>query len=145
MSNDLQKMLQCLRVKSLKTAKWASESQKDRHWHDSLLKVTLNEVRQGKTDAEVHDLTDNLTTEWFSVYDTRKEVQKMVDGARNLIPANEIKAEREIENFSQVGDVSYKLQRKDVAKRLGMNVGALDKLRKQKQHERAEATVLDVL
>ena len=69
----------------------------------------------------------------------------MIDGARNLIPANEIKAEREIENLSQVGDVSYQLQRKDVAKRLGMNVGALDKLRKQKQHERAEATILDVV
>ena len=145
MSNDPQKMLQCLRGKSVKTAKWASESQKDGHWHDSLLKVTLNEVRQGKTNVEIHDLTDNLTTEGFNVYDMRKEVQKMVDGARNLIPANEIKAEREIENFSQVGDVSYQLQRKDVAKRLGMTVGALDKLRKQKQHERAEATALDVV
>ena len=107
--------------------------------------MTLNLVRQGKTDAEIHDLTDNLTTEGFSVYDTRKEVQKMVDGARKLIPANEIKAEREIENLSQVGDVSYQLQRKDVAKRLGMTVGALDKLRKQKQYERAEATALDVV
>ena len=145
MSNDPQKMLQCLRGKSAKTAKWASESQKDGHWHKNILKVTLNEVRQGKTDAEIHDLTDNLTTEGFSVYDTRKEVQKMVDGARKLIPANEIKAEREIENLSQVGDVSYQLQRKDVAKRLGMTVGALDKLRKQKQHERAEATALDVV
>ena len=40
---------------------------------------------------------------------------------------------------------SYQLQRKDVAKRLGMTVGAIDKPRKQKQHERAEATVLDVV
>ena len=126
MSNDPQKMLQCLRGKSAKTAKWASESQKDGHWHENLLKVTLNLVRQGKTDAEIHDLTDNLTTEGFRVHDTRKEVQKMVDGARKLIPANEIEAEREIENLSQVGDVSYQLQRKDVAKRLGMTVGALD-------------------
>ena len=113
--------------------------------HESLLKVTLNEVRQGETDAEIHDLTDNLTTEGFTVHDKCKEVQKLVDGARKLIPADQIEAEREIENFCQVGDVSYQLQRKDVAKRLGMTIGALDKLIKQKQHERAKATVLDVV
>ena len=107
MSNDPQKMLQCLIGKSTKTAKWAFESQKDCHWHKNILKLTLNLVRQGKTDAEIHDLTDNLTTEGFSVYDTRKEVQKMIDGARNLIPTNGIEAEREIGNLSQVGDVSY--------------------------------------
>ena len=72
MSNDPQKMLQCLRGKSAKTAKWASESQKGGHWHKNILKLTLDLVRQGKTDAEIHDLTDNLTTEGFSVYDTRK-------------------------------------------------------------------------
>ena len=107
MSNDPQKMLQLLRGKSAKTAKWASESQKDGHWHQNLLNLTLNAVQQGKTDAEIHDLTDNLTTEGFTVHDTRKEVQKMIDGARKLIPTNEIEAEREIENLSQVGDVSY--------------------------------------
>ena len=60
MSNDPQKMLQLLRGKSAKTAKWASESQKNDYWHKNFLKVTLNEVRQGETDAEIHDLTDNL-------------------------------------------------------------------------------------
>ena len=76
MSNDSQKVLQRLRGKSAKTAKWASESQKDGHWHKNILKLTLDLVRQGKTDAEIHDLTDNLTTEGFRTYDTRKEVQK---------------------------------------------------------------------
>ena len=107
MSNDPQKMLQLLRGKSAKTAKWASESQKNGYWHKNFLKVTLNEVRQGETDAEIHDLTDNLTTEGFTVHDTRKEVQKMIDGARKFTPTNEIEAEREIGNLSQVGDVSY--------------------------------------
>ena len=107
MSNDPQKVLQCLRGKSAKTAKWASESQKDGHWHKNLLKLTLNAVQQGKNDADIHDHTDNLTTEGFTVHDTRKEVQKMIDGARNLIPTNGIEAEREIGNLSQVGDVSY--------------------------------------
>jgi hypothetical protein len=145
MSNDPKKMLSTLRGKSAKTAKWASDSQNDGKWNESLLKVTLNEVRQGKSDAEIHDLTDDLTTDGFSVKDTRKQVQKMLDGARNLIPATVIEAEREIENISRLGDVSYQLQRKDVAKRLGITVSAIDRLRKQKQLEQAETATVDIV
>ncbi len=145
MSNNPQKMLQLLRSKSTKTAQWAAESQNDGKWNESLLKVTLNEVWQGKSDSEIHDLTDNLTTEGFSVKDTRKQVQKMLNDARNLIPATMIEAEREIENISQLGDVSYALQRRDVAKRLGITVSALDQLRKQKQQERSDANALDIV
>ena len=59
MSNNPQKMLQLLRSKSARTAQWAAESQNDGKWNENLLKVTLNEVRQGKSDAEIHD---SLTT-----------------------------------------------------------------------------------
>lgn len=57
----------------------------------------------------------------------------MIDGARQMIPINLMEAEKEIEILSQLGDVSYALQRTEVAKRLGITVSALDKFVMRKQ------------
>ena len=123
---------------------WQAKSQQPGHWNDSILRVTLNAVRQGKSDQEIHAITYDLTTDGYTVEQTRKQVQKMIDGARQMIPINLMEAEKEIEILSQLGDVSYALRRTEVAKRLGITVSALDKfvMRKQKEHAKANTTEL---
>ena len=48
-----------------------------------MLQLTLNEVRQGKSDEEIHAITDKLTTDGYTVQETRKQVQPMIDVARS--------------------------------------------------------------
>lgn len=59
-------------------------SQQDGEWHYSVLRLTKRLVEQGISDEEIHNITDDLTTAGYSVEATRKEVQKMVDGAKKL-------------------------------------------------------------
>lgn len=59
-------------------------SQQDGEWHYSVLRLTKRLVEQGISDEEIHNITDDLTTAVYSVEATRKEVQKMVDGAKKL-------------------------------------------------------------
>ena len=159
MSNDPYKMLAILKgtevldtenskpseYSNLQSNEFAAKSQQPGHWNDSMLQLTLNEVRQGKSDEEIHAITDKLTTDGYTVQETRKQVQKMIDGARKLIPPNLMEAEKEIETLSQLADLNYQIQRKEIAKRLGMTVAAVDKFRKQKQKEHAETNAMELV
>lgn len=97
MSNDPYKMLVALRGTkvlytenskpsehpNLKSNYFVAKSQEEGHWNDSMLQVTLDAVRQGKSDEEIHAITDDLTTDGYTVQETRKQVQPMIDGARS--------------------------------------------------------------
>ena len=79
MSNDPQKMLDRLRGKAAKpktqqnvpqiktTEELAQQSQETGRWNESLLDVTKNLVREGRSDAEIHAVTDQLTTSDYTV------------------------------------------------------------------------------
>ena len=67
---------------SVTTQDWARQSQIDGEWNSSLLQVTKNMVQCGKSDEAIHMCTDTLTTEGYTVEQTRKQVQPMIDGAR---------------------------------------------------------------
>jgi predicted P-loop ATPase len=68
--------------KKFSTKDWAARSQQDGKWNSSLLQVTKNFVAEGKTDEAIHAVTDGLTTDGYSIEQTRKQVQPMIDGAR---------------------------------------------------------------
>ena len=46
---------------------WKAKSQQPGHWSDSILRVTLNAVRQFKSDQEIHAITDDPTTDDYTV------------------------------------------------------------------------------
>ena len=52
-------------------------------WHNNVLRIVAHMISKGATDQKVHDRTDGLTLEGYTVDQTRHEVQKMIDGARN--------------------------------------------------------------
>tara|TARA_B000000565_G_C23781677_1_gene376204 strand:- start:234 stop:1733 length:1500 start_codon:yes stop_codon:yes gene_type:complete len=94
MSNNPQKMIEKLRQVTKAhsqpkppqiqtTEELALQSHKQGHWNESLLQVTKNEVRAGKSDEEIHRITDALTQDGYTVAETRKDVQPMIDGARS--------------------------------------------------------------
>ena len=68
--------------KKFTTKAWAARSQQDGKWNSSILQVTKNFVAEGKTDEAIHAVTDGLTTDGYSIEQTRKQVQPMLDGAR---------------------------------------------------------------
>ena len=100
MSNDPQKMLNRLRGKAAKPKtqhnipeiktkeELAQQSQENGRWNESLLGVTKKLVREGRSDAEIHAVTDQLTTGDYTVQDLRSQVQPMIDGARSKPLAN---------------------------------------------------------
>ena len=51
-------------------------------WHNNVLRSVGAMVARGLQDHEIHAKTDLTTQPDYSVNDTRKEVQKMIDGAR---------------------------------------------------------------
>lgn len=51
-------------------------------WHNTLLRLTASLVSRGKSDDEIHNLTDQLTEPGFSIEQTRSEVDKMIASAR---------------------------------------------------------------
>jgi hypothetical protein len=51
-------------------------------WHNNVLRSVGAMVARGFQDHEIHAKTDLTTQPDYSVNDTRKEVQKMIDGAR---------------------------------------------------------------
>ena len=94
MSNNPQKMIERLRQVTKAhsqpkppqiqtTEELALQSQKQGHWNDSLLGITKNLVRAGKSDEEIHSMTDALTQDGYTVAETRKDVQPMINGARS--------------------------------------------------------------
>ena len=67
---------------SVTTQDWARQSRADGKWNKSLLQVTKKMVQDGKSDEEIHMCTDELTTRSYTVEQTRKQIQPMIDGAR---------------------------------------------------------------
>ncbi|MDD3182647.1 MAG: AAA family ATPase [Alphaproteobacteria bacterium] len=52
------------------------------HWHDHLVRLTARWVARGLSDAEILALAEPFTLSGYTVEETRREVTKMIDGAR---------------------------------------------------------------
>ena len=52
------------------------------NWHHNVVRLVASYVSRGLSDAEIHALTDRFTQDGYTVEDTRREVQKAIDGAR---------------------------------------------------------------
>lgn len=51
-------------------------------WHNEIIRLVGSYINRGLSDAEIIQLTADLTLPGYTVADTRKEVQKAVDGGR---------------------------------------------------------------
>ena len=51
-------------------------------WNNAVLRLVGSYVRKGLSDDEIHALTDPLTLAGYTVQDTRREVQDMIDRTR---------------------------------------------------------------
>ena len=52
-------------------------------WHLNMVRLVGSYVTKGLSDEEIHAITDSFTLAGYTVDDTRNEVQKAIDGARN--------------------------------------------------------------
>lgn len=52
-------------------------------WHHNVVRLVGSYVSRGLSDDEIHELTDKFTLAGYTVDDTRREVQKAIDGARD--------------------------------------------------------------
>jgi RecA-family ATPase len=52
-------------------------------WHINMVRLVGSYVTKGLSDEEIHAITDSFTLAGYDVDDTRQEVQKAIDGARN--------------------------------------------------------------
>jgi len=52
-------------------------------WHVNMIRLVASYVTKGLSDEEIHAITDSFTLSGYSVDDTRREVQKAIDGARD--------------------------------------------------------------
>jgi RecA-family ATPase len=52
-------------------------------WHINMVRLVGSYVTKGLTDEEIHTITDGFTLAGYEIEDTRHEVQKAIDGARN--------------------------------------------------------------
>ena len=52
-------------------------------WHINMVRLVGSYVTKGLSDEEIHAITDSFTLAGYTVDDTRQEVQKAIDGARN--------------------------------------------------------------
>ena len=103
-------------------------SQQDGEWNKSLLLITKRMVGAGKTDEEIHAITDDLTQEGFTVSQTRRQVQKMIQGARAKYGLDfTALAEERIEELSKLSPLEYETNRNEAAKELNLRVKVLDK------------------
>ena len=55
----------------------------DKDWHTNVLRLVGSYVTKGLSDEEIHSITDGFTLAGYTVEDTRQEVQRAIDGARN--------------------------------------------------------------
>lgn len=67
---------------SLDRERMAIQAMEGVEWHNSVVRLVGSYVAKGLSDAEIHALTDVLTTAGYTVEDTRREVQQAIDGAR---------------------------------------------------------------
>lgn len=68
---------------SLDISRLMNEAAQGINWHDHVLRLVGHLVAHGYPDSKIHETTDSLTLDNYSVGQTRYEVQKMIDGARN--------------------------------------------------------------
>ena len=52
-------------------------------WHLNMVRLVGSYVNKGLSDEEIHAITDSFTLAGYTVDDTRNEVQKAIDGARD--------------------------------------------------------------
>jgi len=52
-------------------------------WHLNMVRLVGSYVTKGLSDEEIHAITDSFTLAGYTVDETRNEVQKAIDGARN--------------------------------------------------------------
>lgn len=52
------------------------------NWHQNVIRLVASYVSKGLTDNEIHAITDKFTLNGYTVDDTRREIQKAIDGAR---------------------------------------------------------------
>jgi RecA-family ATPase len=52
-------------------------------WHLNMVRLVGSYVNKGLSDEEIHAITDSFTLAGYTVDDTRQEVQKAIDGARD--------------------------------------------------------------
>ena len=67
---------------SLDPSRLKAEASQGVNWHINVLRLVGHMIAKGKPDFEIHAITDALTLDGYTVAQTRKEVQSMVDGAR---------------------------------------------------------------
>ena len=68
---------------SLDPSRLKAEASQGVNWHINVLRLVGHMIAKGKPDFEIHAITDALTLDGYTVAQTRKEVQSMVDGARH--------------------------------------------------------------
>lgn len=86
----------------------AVRSQEGGQWHNCLLMLTKKLVEACFTDEQIHAQTDRLTTYGFTVSETRVEVQKMINGARQLDVSVFTGSEPEKYEWTSVADLKNK-------------------------------------
>ena len=52
-------------------------------WHLNMVRLVGSYVNKGLSDEEIHAITDSFTLAGYTVDDTRREVQRAIDGARD--------------------------------------------------------------
>lgn len=60
-----------------------AEILRDNNWHNNMIRNVASLVSEGKSDEEIHSITDAYTLPGYTLQDTRVEVQKAIDGARS--------------------------------------------------------------
>ena len=68
---------------SLDVSQLTNEAAQGINWHYNVLRLVGHMIAYGASDAMVHETTDDLTLDEYTVEQTRSEVKKMIDGARN--------------------------------------------------------------
>ena len=68
---------------SLDPSRLKAEASQGINWHSNVLRLVGHMIANGKPDFKIHAITDALTLDGYTVAQTRKEVQSMVDGARH--------------------------------------------------------------
>ena len=58
------------------------KSQLPHQWHDNLVRLVASYVGEGKSDQDIHAITDELTCGGYTIPQTRSDVQIMINGAR---------------------------------------------------------------
>ena len=53
------------------------------NWHENVLRLVASWVTKGNTDEEIHALAEKFTLPGYTVQQTLKDVQPMIDGARS--------------------------------------------------------------